>query len=75
MHKCRLQDFRASIPTESFERQLEKEREKKKEAQKTYHTAGIPLVVTDPTTDPALTGLSRESGRDPEFSSGYGRMC
>ncbi len=42
--------------------------------QKTFNT-GYSLVVTDPTTNPALTGLSaEESGRDPEFSSGYGRM-
>ena len=34
---------------------------------------GYSLVVTDPTTDPALTGLSWESGRDPELYSGYGR--
>ena len=52
-----------------------KAKRKEDKAKKTYNTRDS-LVVTDPTTSLALTGQAYlwESGRDPEFSSGYGRM-
>ena len=40
----------------------------------TYNT-GYSLVVTDPTTNPALARLSWEIRRDPDLSGGCGRMC
>lgn len=46
----------------------------KQETKKKYNTR-CSLVVTDPVTSLALTGLSWESERDPEFPCGYGRMC
>ncbi|OTB04538.1 hypothetical protein M426DRAFT_320657 [Hypoxylon sp. CI-4A] len=51
-----------------------KKKKRKKIYQKTYNTWYSP-IVTDPTTNQAVTGLSRwESGRDPEFSRSCGRM-
>ncbi len=46
---------------------------KKKKKKKTYNT-GCSLVVTVPATNPALTNLSWEIGRDPDFYGGSGRM-
>ncbi len=40
----------------------------------TYNTR-YSLVVTDPTTDLALTGLTKGERTGSVFSSGYGRMC
>ena len=46
---------------------------KEKKKRKTYSSKDS-LVVTDPTTNLPVCGLSTESGRDPEFSTACGRM-
>ena len=62
-----LQLGSGNAPNQSLTQLVEGQKEK------TYNTKDS-LVVTDPTTNSALARLTRESGRDPVFSSGNGRM-
>src|SRR6202000_2389299 len=55
--KCSCADSKSSAAITDLRNKKEKKEEKKK--RKITYNTGYSLVVTDPTTNPALTGLSR----------------